>query len=439
MKGYSMKNFLLTLVFAFAIQGFLFAQDEQDSAAAVLGEKLTEVKGAVDGINETVLEMKSTVDALKKIKLSGYIQAQFQSIENDGAASFSGGNFSAGMHNRFLVRRGRLKVTYDNDLNQYVLQIDATEKGLGLKDAYIYTKDPWLKTFALKGGVFDRPFGFEISYSSSSREAPERSRIFQTLFPGERDLGASIEIFPTESPLSYFNFKGGLFAGNGVNVEVDNQKDFIGRLGFSLPFYEENLAIDGGVSGYMGKVKLAAGKYLYAVNSPTLALKDSTTNVPWADRNYIGFDLQVYYDIPEIGGFSLRGEYITGKQPGSSSSSGSPTALQTGDLYLRKFSGYYINYVQNLGDRNQLVVKYDVYDPNTSVSTDEIGNAANAKLGAVDLKYSTLGLGLVHYWDDNVKFVFYYDIVKNEKTSKIAAFKDDLKDNVFTFRIQYKF
>jgi phosphate-selective porin len=439
MKGYFMKNFLLTLVFAFALQAFLFAQDEQDSAAAVLGEKLTEVKESVDGINETVLEMKSVVDALKKIKISGYIQAQFQSAEIDGANSFSGGNFNAGMHNRFMIRRGRLKVTYDNDLSQYVLSIDATERGLALKDAFIYVKDPWLKTFGLKGGVFDRPFGFEISYSSSNRESPERSRLFQTLFPGERDLGASLEILPTSDFLSHFNFKGGIFAGNGSNPEVDNQKDFIGRLGFTLPFYEENLAIDGGVSGYVGKVKLGSGKYLYTVDNPTLAIKDSTTNVGWADRNYVGFDLQLYYDLPILGGFSLRGEYITGKQPGGPASSTSPTGLVVTDIYLRKFSGYYLNYVQNLGDRNQLVVKYDVYDPNTSVSGDEIGSVSAAKLGPADLKYSTLGFGLVHYWDDNVKFVLYYDLVENETTSKIALYKDDLKDNVLTFRVQYKF
>ena len=88
-----MKNFLLTLVFTFAVHGFLFAQEEQDSAATVLGEQLAEVKGSVEGINETVLEMKSTLDALKKIKLTGYIQSQFQSAQNDGVASFSGGNF----------------------------------------------------------------------------------------------------------------------------------------------------------------------------------------------------------------------------------------------------------------------------------------------------------------------------------------------------------
>jgi hypothetical protein len=433
-----MKKFSLTVVLALVLYGFLFAQNEKDSTTTVLNEQLAEVKGSVEGVNETVLEMKSILDALKKIKISGYIQAQFQSAESDGVVSYSGGNFLPTLHNRFMIRRGRLKVMYDNDLSQYVLQIDATEKGLALKDAFVYVKEPWLKTFALKGGVFDRPFGFEISYSSSNRETPERSRIFQTLFPGERDLGASVEIFPTRGPLSLFNFKGGLFTGNGINPEVDNQKDFIGRLGFSLPLYEANLAIDGGVSAYMGKVKLASDKFIYTLDSPTLATKDSS-NLGWADRNYIGFDMQVYYDIPVIGGFSLRGEYLTGKQPGGILSSGSPTGPQILDIYLRNFAGYYINYVQNLGDRNQLVVKYDVYDPNTSVSGNEIGNVADAKLGPADIKFTTLGFGLVHYWDDNVKFVLYYDLVKNETTTNVAALKNDLKDNVLTFRVQYKF
>jgi len=435
-----MKKFLLTVIFSIAISGFLFAQDEQDTTTTTPEEKIAEVKGSVEGINETVLEMKSVLDALKKIKISGYIQAQFQSAEIDGANSaFQGGIFPSGTHNRFQLRRGRLKISYDNDLSQYVLQIDATEKGIQLKDAYILAKEPWLKTFALKGGVFDRPFGFEISYSSSNREAPERSRLFQTLFPGERDLGASLEIFPTSGPLSYFNFKGGLFTGNGVNLEIDNAKDFIGRLGFTLPFYEANLAIDGGVSGYSGQVKLPSGKYFYTVNSPSVALVDSSTNISYVDRNYVGFDLQVYYDLPVIGGFSLRGEYITGKQPAGPLTSVSPVILLPTDLYLREFAGYYINYVQNLGDRFQLVVKYDVYDPNTSVSGDEIGNVAAAKLGPADIKFSTLGFGLVHYWDDNVKFVFYYDMVENETTNNISAYNNDLKDDVFTVRMQYKF
>jgi phosphate-selective porin len=432
-----MKKFLLTVIFGFALSGFLFAQNEQDSTTTTPGEQIAEVKGSVEGINETVLEMKSVLDALKKIKISGYIQAQFQSAEIDGANSaFQGGVFPSTMHNRFQVRRGRLKVSYDNDLSQYVLQLDATEKGVQLKDAYILAKEPWLKTFALKGGVFDRPFGFEISYSSSNREAPERSRLFQTLFPGERDLGASLEIFPTSGPLSYFNFKGGLFAGNGVNPEVDNAKDFIGRLGFTLPFYDANFAIDGGVSGYLGQVKSPAGKYYYTLNSAVAVDSSLSTFV---DRNYIGFDLQLYYDLPIIGGFSLRGEYITGKQPGGKLTSVSPISAQIDNQYLREFYGYYVNYVQNLGDKFQLVVKYDEYDPNKNVSGDDIGAISAAKLGPADLKFSTLGFGLVNYFDDNVKFTFYYDMVKNETTNSIAKYSEDLKDNVFTVRMQYKF
>lgn len=437
-----MKRNTLLAVLLFV---FVFKVTAQEDSSKVTPEdlkaKMEELKGHIEGLNESYLETKATVDALKKIKFSGYIQTQFQSAEVDGASTFAGGNFTAGMHNRFMVRRGRLKLTYDNDITNYVLQIDATEKGLGLKDAYVLFKEPWLKSFGLKGGVFDRPFGFEISYSSSSRETPERSRMFQTLFPGERDLGVSVEYSPYtpyESFLGYFNFKAGLFAGNGVNVEVDNKKDFIGRLGFSLPFYEENLAIDGGVSVYTGGVKLSSGKSVYTVNNSVAATAD--TKKLYADRNYLGLDLQLYYALPIVGNFSLRGEYIGGKQPGGNlSSSSSPTALQTGDLYLRNFAGYYINYVQNLGEKNQLVVKYDVYDPNTDVEGDQIGAVAAAKLGSGDLKYTTLGVGLVHYWDDNIKFVLYYDSVSNETSTKLAGFNSDLKDNVLTFRIQYKF
>lgn len=435
------KSFLLSiLLFTF----FIKTNAQEDTSKVTpeeLKAKIEELKGQVEGLNETYLETKATVDALKKIKFSGYIQTQVQSTEVDGAATFAGGNFASNMHNRIMVRRGRLKLTYDNDLTNYVLQIDATERGLGLKDAYMLIKEPWLKSFAFKGGVFDRPFGFEIGYSSSARETPERARIFQTLFPGERDLGISFEYtpyVPFEDFLGYFNFKGGFFAGNGVAAEVDNQKDFIGRLGFQLPFYDVNLAIDGGLSIYTGGVKLASSKSIFTVNNSTLATTDLKTT--YADRNYLGLDLQVYYALPLLGNFSLRGEYISGKQPGgSASSSSSPTALQTGDLYLRNFSGYYLNYVQNLGDKNQFVLKYDVYDPNINVEADQIGAVAAAKLGSGDIKYTTLGVGLIHYWDDNIKFVLYYDSVSNETSSKLPGFNSDLKDNVLTLRIQYRF
>ncbi len=422
-------------------------------AADGSSEEMDALKGKIDGMSETQLATQSTLDALAKIKLSGYIQSQFQLADGDGVAGYSGGNFATGNHQRFLIRRGRLKVNYVNSLTQYVLQFDVTQGGVAIKDAYMTVTCPQLKALSLTAGGFDRPFGFEISYSSSNRESPERSRMFQTLFPGERDLGVKLEYAPDSGPLSFLRAKVGAFNGMGVTAaENDNNKDIIGRLGVSLPFYEQNMALDAGVSIYNGKVR-NVDKYVYAVDGPakkwTVDSTSTNKNV-YHDRNYMGIDAEYYADMPIIGGMSLRTEFITGDQP---SLKGSNTfyiapAVTTDPtvtaLYERKFTGYYVNYIQNIGMMDLFVLKYDTFDPNTEVAGDDIGAAGNNS-GSADIMYNTLGVGWVHHLDGNVKLVVYYDMPANEKVNTVVTsgsllpFKEDIKDNVLTVRMQYKF
>lgn len=431
---------LLTLLFLMTIQIY----SQEDSTKTLL--EIEKLKGQIEEMNAILSKVKTNVDDLKKLKISGYVQAQFQSAEQKGIKSFAGGNFSSNMHNRFNIRRGRIKFDYKNvftdfSINQAVFQLDITEKGVGVKDAYLRLNEQWLKAFSVSAGIFDRPFGYEITFSSSSRESPERSRVFQSLFPNERDLGVKLAFLANEqSPLkklSFVNLNAGIFAGNGINQEQDNFKDFIGRLGFSFPFYEQNMSIDFGFSGYYGNVLLPTNKSLFIVDNKVKA--QEKINSSSAKRQYFGADVQFYYDLPLIGGFSLKGEYLTGKQPSTNNANTSFTSLPTGDLYLREFEGYYLMFVQNLGRFNQLLLKYDVYDPNTSVKSDEINENSEARLSSADLKYSTIGLGYIHYWDENLKFVLYYDIVKNETSKYIEQYKSQVKENVFTFRIQYKF
>ncbi|MEK6615058.1 MAG: hypothetical protein AABZ32_02940, partial [Bacteroidota bacterium] len=85
-------------------------------------------------------------------------------------------------------------------------------------------------------------------------------------------------------------------------------------------------------------------------------------------------------------------------------------------------------------------------DPNTDIAGDEIGKSVTApsgktfaKTGKQDLKYSTIGIGWVYRWDTNVKFTAYYDMVTNETSKNVSGATKDLKDNVFTLRVQYKF
>jgi phosphate-selective porin len=393
---------------------------------------------AADSAQQSVAALKKVVSELKKITMTGFIQSQFQSSAADGVDSYAGGNFSAGMHNRFLIRRVQLKTIYDNESTRFVFQIESNGKNIFLKDAYAYVQDPWLKTFALRVGAFDRPFGFEIGYSSGKRESPERSRLIQTLFPNDADLGAAIEITPKSGPLKIFNFKGGLFAGNGINPEVDNQKDFIGRIGVHYPLSVIRAELDLGASGYFGKVKKPTGKTTYTVNSPVLCSANSVDE--WANRDYMGFDLELTSAVPLLGSFSLRGEFISGIQPGfSPTSSSSPTALATDNLYLRNFMGYYLIYIQNLGESNRLVLKYDVYDPNRDVEGSQIGRQQTALLGSGDIKYSTFAIGWIYAWDANVSFTGYYEIVQNETTPSLVGYEKDIADNVFTLRMQYAF
>lgn len=440
------------------VLGFLLASGSapaQDTARGVSRAEFEEAAGTLEGIGETLAEIRNTVDALKKLKISGYIQSQFQMAEAKGVSSIAGGNFPANVRSRFAVRRGRIKFNYANDLTQYVLQIDVTQNGVGIKDAYVSALDPWAKTVGLTAGVFDRPFGFEIMYSSGAREAPERSRMFQALFPGERELGAKIEVMPQEGPFSFLNLRAGLF--NGVlNTANENNgiKDFIGRAGMQLLFPQANAAVDGGVSLYAGKVTNAS-KFVHSID-PASAVKmyrvDSTASNLGGNhgRVYYGGDLQFYLDIPGFGGLSLRGEVITGTQPGTASgtsfynpytSSGAIDAASP--LYVRKFLGWYAAWIQNVGADHQFVARYDVFDPNTDVRGSDVG-AAGSNLNAADLKISTLGLGWIYHFDASVKFVLYYDIVKNEKASpaaagSLAAFSRDLHDNVLTLRTQFRF
>lgn len=459
-----MKRTLLLVIALVVMCGWQGkAQEERASK-----EDLEQVKEALQGVSESAAEYRGYVDALRKIKVTGYIQTQWRLTDITSPSSgalyeigrFSGGAFPANVKNQFMVRRGRLKFNYDNTLTQFVIQFDAIQTGLSIKDAYLVVTEPWTKTFGLQMGIFDRPFGYEISYSSSSREMPERSRLFQTLFPGERELGAKLIVAPPGGPLSMFRADVGVFNGaGGAANEYDNTKDLIGHVAYQIPIGSEGMELDLGVSGYFGGVRNNT-KFLYTMGTLAngekgYAVDSAATNVgSCVSRQYIGFDAQLYMDVPVVGGAILRGEFISGKQPGTSGSPStsqtiSPTAQISGSVYQRKFAGWYVTYIQNIGKREQLVVKYDEYDPNSDVKaadfTSTNGSGAMG-LAASDIKFSTLGLGLVHYWDDNVKLMLYYEMVKNEKLTNIAttpaalaAYSSDVKDNVLTFRVQYKF
>lgn len=393
----------------------------------------------IEKLEQQTRVLEDAVSVLQKFKVSGYIQTQYQFGEKGSALKVGTANENPEKtFDRFGIRRGRIKFLYEDGITSGVFQLDMTEKGVGFKDAYLNIKDPWVGTNALKAGIFDRPFGYEISYSSSRRESPERSTVFQTLFPDERDLGAMLTLQASKtSPLNFIKLEAGLFAGNGIKQETDSRKDFIGHLSIAKNIGSEAKFAVGG-SYYNGSVYQGT-QNVYSMKDNGFELNSDASNKGgFAKREYVGFDGQ-FNILTGAGMTQLRGEYLLGTQPGAKTNSKSPnaSALPTTDTYIRKFNGAYVILVQDLGQSPfSAVVKYDFYDPNTKISNNEIG--LNGTTNG-DIAYNTLGLGLLWRASNSIRVQAYYDMVKNEKSENLAAFKEDIKDNVFTLRLQYKF
>ena len=456
---------------------------------------------SLDVHEQRISNLEDGVIQLKKLKISGYVQAQMQSSQIDssfsktndmkvGSAMFGPEKVIGGNYNRFGIRRGRLKATYSDFGCTGVLELNILETpigtsaggtangttGVSVKTASVSALDPWLNILTLTGGVFDRPFGYEVGYSSSKLESPERSRIIQTLFPDENDLGVMFSLqAPKGNPWNVLKLDGGLFAGNSIRQDYKSQKDFIGHLSYSDGTSTMKWGL--GASMYAGFI-YQTSRYVYKMNngafardSSALVVDPASTTTPkanlnlntnnFANRTYYGFDGQ--FSLASVAGLTqIRAEYIFGTQPGTAGSSASPngyepTTITVGaDTYIRNFNGGYVHFVQDIADtKHSITVKYDWYNPNTDINSSAIGTAltadqiaANAKTpntskpymaaSKTDMSYSTIGIGYIYRMNNNVKLTVYYDMVSNGKTM-LKKYMADLTDNVLTVRMQYKF
>jgi phosphate-selective porin len=340
--------------------------------------------------------------------VSGYIQAQFQSYQ-DGLLKTNDAN------NTFFVRRARIKFTYEaTDGIKFVLQPDFSTGSLSLKDAYAVASLHKIPSLSLWAGQFNRPV-YEVEYSSSQREVLERSRVILNLYPGEREVGAKLEFAPVTVPLKLqVALLNGNFTGS-QQKDVDSKKDLMARATYSLKFPGAGIGIDFGAHVYYGGL-MAKNKYI--LNYENVIDSTSSNTGSYMDKKWGGAEMQAFFDI--LGGLALKGEYLAGKNAFAGDSKSNPNKT-------KQFSGYYVYLIKNIGNKNQLVGRYDYFDPNTKLS----GNAAGK-----DIFYKTLAVAWQYYLNDNIRFSVQYEMPKNETNT---ANPKDIADNVFSIRMQAKF
>ncbi len=416
-----------------------------------------ETQKELDSLKIVVSDINKNLGWLKNLKVGGWIQAQYQYIETKGAKNFDGGDFPANSNNRFMIRRGRVKFTYTNKYSEYVFQLNATERGVNIADIYGRFILPKAPAFSVTAGVMNRPFGFEIEQSSSVRETPERSRFNQTLMPNERDMGAKIQFIPVKGKKLYgFRIDGGFYNGQGIAVpgttpsfawttDYDSFKDFIGKMRYDRSTKNDKINYGLGVSHYNGGFLYQNNAIYNNIVSDSLGIKswqiaDSTRGPAYskhkAPRIYYGVDAQISIKST-LGTTSIRGEYLAGTQSGSLTSSRSPSTLLP-VTYVRNFNAGYAYFIQRIGQtKHELAFKFEWYDPNTKISGKDL-TGTNGMTDA-ELKYTMIGIGYNYYAHENVKFMFHYNMVTNESANGLTGFTKDIRDNVLTLRMQYKF
>ena len=379
-----MKVKSLIHVLVLALCAPLFADDAQEAVEEPKTEKtVAEVKEKVESMGEAITEMRNTLDVLSRLKFSGYVLAQY--VNDETSVNATNGPAATRNKDQFSVREARVKFTYQfSPTSRFVLQPEIASGGISLKDGFVEFTEPWTTwKNTLTAGQFNWPFGYEVGYSSSLRELPERSRVIRTLFPGERDRGVQLSGSGFDERLDY---QVAIVNGTGTaqSFDFNKRKDLVGRLGYSFG------AVDLGASIYRGRE-------LVATSSSSAGME--------FDKDRAGIDFQ--WATP-IQGLGLRGEYIRGTQP--------PLA-GTARTTSPDVEGWYFYAIQSIGTHHQVAVRLDEYDPDLDVRNDAV---------------RTVGGSYIFHWDANSKIMAAYEMPRTQGGT-------DPDDNIFTLRYAFVF
>ena len=411
---------------------------EPVAAAPALDGRLAAVEIQAAGTQETVGAMQATLDGLKKIKISGFIQGRYE-WHQDAMDGWSNTTAKAQPQNRFYVRHGYLGAKYEGKNAEYFMQIDANNNdGFALKDAEASLVDTWTP-FHLKLtlGQFKVPFGYEILQSDADREMPERATVITTIFPGDRDRGLRLQgsyemlrlnvalvngaSFGQKDPSNTFGVVQNGYDPNGF-------KTIVGRLGADLGF------LVGGFSFMWGRTLDTKFGALDVVNGSSTAGKLLPDTYTYYAQTRLGADVQGYVDVPEVGGLAVKGELIYARKTNLDYAG----TLANSCLNSQSL-GWMVTVVQNIGPYLGLALRLDQFDPLLSSTVDSkcydttVTAKPTAAVAARDKdKLTRLGVAALLYASSSIKFTLSYEHPWEQEGAK-------LDNDIVTAQLQARF
>jgi hypothetical protein len=333
--------------------------------------------------------MESTSESGKGISVMGYIQpqAEYTFLGND----IRGESLDEMGFYLHLARIGLIgHIPHDFSFNAMV-ELTPSIDGPFLLTAFI-SYNRWAPYAKITIGQFKVPFGLELSTGCHKLHTVNRSEVVGQLAGPWRDMGIMVaggtggkSLFGSKTE-NFFGYSLALTNGTGVNTFDNNRKkDFIGRLTFH-PFEFITL----GASYRTGK-------------HPT-EIEDSDDD----HRSRFGVDLELKYKD-----FTIQGEFIDGSDKGSYTTGGGchePLKVIQGSVAR---NGFFIQGMYMTKWDLQPVIKWDLYDPNTS---EELG---------LNDQQSVITYGLNYFFNERTRLQINY-LYKAEENALVEVPNDAL-------------
>jgi len=389
---------------------------------------------------------KTTGEAQFPLKISGYLQAQYEGHQDSEDQLQQGGALLN--QNRFVLRRARFKVARDWQYGGVMLELDAnTVKGpaIGVQHAEVslaYRNRDQSPLAQVTLGVFDNPFGREVVESPRERPFMERSFASREFFPAEPDLGVRIS-----GQVAWFRYAVAVVNGQPLGdrtgfilQDPNSHKDVLGRVGVAVDLPSQ-LHLTGGVSVLDGKgfhpgTDATKNTVIWkdnisedgTIQIPELVGSTGVAATPSQNFNrwLLGADLGLELSS-SLGSTHLFGELSVGSNMDRNVFIADPV---TTGLDEREF-GYYVALYHEFSSGPIAGFRFDQYNPNSDFLDSQKGKLI--PVTETVTTYSPLiGFQVPHH----ARLIAQYDIVRDSLGRDIAGVPVDKKNNVITLRLQ---
>ncbi len=389
--------------------------------------------------------------------INAYVQAQYEQHQSSSDQIGQSGAYLN--QDRFLVRRGRLRLDAAWEYLELALEIDGnttsapTVGPARIEASVVLRGKPWEGKLPRYGprseevplarltlGLTSIPFGFELQDFNRDRVFLERTQASQAFFAGDEDLGAVLS-----GGFGFFRYA--VAAMNGTPLgsgslpvgDPTHAKDILARFGADAR-PAEGVRVAGGISALYGT----------GFHPGTAATKAS---VVWVDQNQngiidpgelmgvpgmaatpsanfthwgLGADLSVRFHTP-AGETMVYGEATLAQNLDRGVFVADPVA--TG-INVRELGGY-VALVQEVTRYGLLGFRYDYYNPNLD-TTQSTGGQLLPFSAAIQTFSPLVGVQL----PDRARLVFEYDVVRNNLGISATGVPTDLAEDHFAVRLQ---